>query len=428
MLRKDLSLRKAENEQAVTVSLAELRRFILLKQGLLGAHRFKGKHGALEYVRQAGCIQFDPINACGRNAELTLQSRVKFFKKQDLYDLLYKDRALLDYPDKELSILPVEAFPYLSRWRESARKNAASFPGIEELAEEARSYIEKYGPVSSSTLPIEGEIKWNSAVHWSGNWHGKTNAARSVLEQMYTDGRLVIHHKDGTRKFYDLAERHIPSPILNAPEPNEDLIEHIKWCLLRRIGAVGVLWDRRSDALLGIWGMNTELRKQAFSELESERLIVRITVPEIPAPLYMKTEDMPLFEAAKAIKRYKKRCEFIAPLDPMMWDRKLIEVVFGFRYRWEVYVPAEKRQFGYYVLPMIYGEGFAGRIDAQASSGNARLSVNNIWFENGTKGSAALAAAVVDACERLARFNGCSETQYCDAALHALKQIGYRLQ
>ncbi|MBR3298248.1 MAG: YcaQ family DNA glycosylase [Clostridia bacterium] len=420
-----LSLRKPA-PSTHHISIEVLRRFILLKQGLFGAHRFSGKLGALEYVRQAGCIQFDPINPCGRNAELTLQSRVKGFKKQDLYDLLYKDRALIDYPDKELSILPVEAFPYLSRWRESARRNAANFEGIDALADEALLFIEQNGPVSSATLPIEGEIKWNSAVHWSGNWHGKTNAARSVLEQMYTDGRLVIHHKDGTRKFYDLAERHIPSELLNAADPNETLIEHIKWCLLRRIGAVGLLWDRRSDSLLGIWGMNTELRKQAFSELEAEGLIIPLSVPEIPALLYTKAEDLPLLEAATDGKRYKKRCEFIAPLDPLMWDRNLIEALFGFRYRWEVYVPAEKRQYGYYVLPIVYGEEFIGRIEATASNTSKELIIKGLWFEPGIKASSALSGALYAACERLSNFNGCSETTYCEAAQRALEQIGKR--
>lgn len=407
------------------VSLIELRRFILLKQGLLGAHRFTGKRGALEYVKQAGCIQFDPINACGRNAELTLQSRVKGFKKQDLYDLLYKERSLIDYPDKELSILPVEAFPHFSRWRETARQNAANFPGVDELAEEALLYIKENGPVSSATLPIDGEIKWNSAVHWSGNWHVKTNAARSVLEQMYTDGRLVIHHKEGTRKFYDLAERHIPSEILNAPDPNAELIGRVKWGVLRRIGAVGALWNRRSDAFLGILGMDAALRTRAFSELAADGRISPLSVSGISAPLFIKSDDVPLLEEARAPKRCKKRCEFIAPLDPMMWDRNLIEAVFGFRYRWEVYVPAEKRLYGYYVLPIVYGDGFAGRIDAQADGKNARLIVNNIWFEGGIKGSSAFASAVEDACQRLARFNGCAETEYSETALLALKQMEY---
>ena len=90
------------------LTLRELRRFLLYKQGLLGDYRFAGKDGALAYVRQAGCIQYDPIDICGRNAELTLHSRVKGVKKENLYDLLYCDHALVDYTDKEQSILPAE--------------------------------------------------------------------------------------------------------------------------------------------------------------------------------------------------------------------------------------------------------------------------------------------------------------------------------
>ena len=87
-----------------SICLRQARQFILLKQGLLGRYRFAGKQGALEYIRQAGCIQFDPVDICGKNAELTLQSRVKGFTKSMLDTLLYKDRALIDYPDKQLSI------------------------------------------------------------------------------------------------------------------------------------------------------------------------------------------------------------------------------------------------------------------------------------------------------------------------------------
>ena len=412
------------NATELNISIETFRRYILLKQGLLGAYRFSGKKGALEYVKQAGCIQFDPINICGRNAELTLQSRVKGFKKQHLSELLYKDRALIDYTDKELSILPVEDFPYLERWRQTARRNSADYPGIEALAEGALEYISKHGPVSSATLPIEGEIIWGSAIHWSGNRHGKTNAARSVLEQMFSDGRLVIHHKEGTRKFYDLAERHIPAEILNAPDPNVEPIDHIKWGILRRIGAIGALWNRRSDSLLGIWGMDAALRTRAFSELAAEGRIIPLSVSEVSVPLYIKAEDIPLFEAAKDRKRYKKRCEFIAPLDPLMWDRNLIEAIFDFRYRWEIYVPAEKRQFGYYVLPIVYGEEFIGRIEAAANNTSSELMIKGLWFEPSVKKGGALSDALRQACERLSDFNGCSETTYSEAAQKALEQIG----
>ena len=231
---------------------AQARMFILAKQGLLGKYRFSGKDGAYAYVRQAGCIQYDPVDVCGKNAELTLQSRVKGFQKSMLAELLYKDRLLVDYADKELSIWPAEDWPYFSPYRERSRKLGASFPGLAELEQQALAYIRANGPVSSDTLPISGEIFWHSSMHWSGHWHKDSKAARSVLEQLYTDGTLVIHHKNGSRKFYDLAERHLEASLLTADFPCAGNEELLCWRVLRRIGAVGLLWDKNSPAFLGI--------------------------------------------------------------------------------------------------------------------------------------------------------------------------------
>ena len=93
----------------LNLTLDEAKRFILYKQGLLGEHRFSGKEGVLDFVRQAGCIQFDPIDVCGKNAELVLQSRVSGFTKKMLYELLYEDRKLLDNWDKNLSIIQLQS-------------------------------------------------------------------------------------------------------------------------------------------------------------------------------------------------------------------------------------------------------------------------------------------------------------------------------
>lgn len=233
-----------------TVTNEQARQFILLKQGLLGPHRFIAKDGAYQYVRQAGCIQYDPVDVCGKNAELTLQSRVKGFRKKMLESLLYRDRLLVDYSDKELSIWPCEDWPYFSGYRERSIAHGNSFAGIPELEAVAVEYIRKHGPVSSDTLPVEGTIFWHSSMHWSGHWEKDSLAARSVLEQLYTDGVLLIHHKTGSRKFYDLAEKYLPADLLSAPNPCPDEESFLDWRVLRRIGAVGMLWNRRSDAWL----------------------------------------------------------------------------------------------------------------------------------------------------------------------------------
>lgn len=391
-----------------TMTREQARRFILSKQGLLGKYRFVGKPGAYQYIRQSGCIQYDPVDVCGKNAELTLQSRVRGFTKKMLADLLYKDRLLVDYTDKELSIWPKEDWPFFSSYRDRSKMHGAGFPGIPELEEQAIAYIRKNGPVSSDTLPIQGKVFWHSSMHWSGSWNGTSQAARSVLEQLYTDGVLLIHHKSGSRKFYDLADRYFSRDLLDAKNPCPNEMSFLAWRIRRRIGAVGLLWNRRSDAFLGI-DMNTEQRDAAFEKLEAEGSIQKAAVDGIRFPVYFLTEDLPLVDAVLSDDiDLTQRLEFLAPLDPMLWDRKLIEAIWDYQYSWEIYTPAEKRKYGYYVLPMLYGEKMAGRIEAAADRKAETLVIKNIWFEPGVRQTKKLNAAVDAAIGRLAKFNGCS--------------------
>ena len=391
-----------------TITKNQAQRLILALQGLRGEYRYAGKDGAYRYVRRAGCIQYDPVDVCGRNAELTLQSRVKGFRKQMLEDLLYRDRLLVDYSDKELSIWPAEDWPYFSGYRERSREMGRGFAGIPELEEEAVGYIRRNGPVSSDTLPIGGTVFWHSSMHWSGNWHRESPAARSVLEQLYTDGVLLLHHKSGSRKYYDLAEKYLPAGLLSAPNPCPDEESFLEWRILRRIGAAGLLWNRRSDAWLGI-RMTAEQRDAAFARLERKGAITAVQAEGIRFPLYLLSGDLPALEDAAAEREDPKaRMEFLAPLDPMMWDRKLIEALWGFRYTWEIYTPVSKRQYGYYVLPVLYGDRFAGRIEPKADRKTNTLTIQNIWLEPGVKRTKKLDGQIDRAVRRFAAFNGCS--------------------
>ncbi len=398
----------------LTLSGIQARRFLLLKHGLLGPHRFIGKQGVLEFVRQAGCIQFDPVDACGRNAELTLQSRIQGFSKRMLHELLYLDRMLIDYPDKNLSIISREDWPFFERYRQSARENAKRFGGLSELEETARRYLEEHGPASSGDLPVPGGIHWYSAIHWSGSWEGTTKAARAVLEQLYSTGELVIHHKKGARKYYDLACRHLPAELLSAPDPLPDEVEHCKWRILRRIGAVGLLWNRPSGAWLNIRGLDSTLRREAIAGLLSDGAVQEVRVDGLNNLFFCRAEDLPLIQAVRQTAEFQPRCEVLAPLDCMLWDRNLIRTLFGFDYAWEIYTPAVKRKYGFYVLPLLYGDAFIGRVEAVAE--RKLLTVKNIWYEAGVKPTKKLQSAVAGCLKRLAHFNGCDEIRLPDTA------------
>ena len=392
-----------------TLTNLQARQFMLLKHGLIGAHQFLGKEGAMKFIQQAGCIQFDPVDVCGKNAEITLQSRVKNFKKNMLDDLLYKDRLLIDYLDKQLAIIPTKDWPYFERYREVARKSGLQFEGLNLLEEEALAFIKEHGFVSSNELPLEGSIEWHSGIHWSGG--GKAKAARSVLEQLYSTGELIIHHKKGTRKYYDLATSHIPIAILDAPDPLPDDFEHMKWRVTRRIGAVGLLWNRPSDAWLRISGLKNDNRTTIFKDLSDSNQIISVTVEGVKDTLYCLTTDIPLLERVLNNEELKPRMELIAPLDCFMWDRKLIQALFGFSYTWEIYTPDHKRKYGAYTLPLLYGNALIGRVEVINERKTNTLVVRNIWFEDGVKQTKKLQAELDKCLKRFAKFNECHEIE-----------------
>ena len=393
----------------ITLTKRQAGQFILLKQGLLGTYKFVGKNGAYDYVRQAGCIQYDPVDVCGKNAELTLQSRVKGFKKQMLQDLLYKDRLLIDYADKELSIWPAEDWPYFSYYRERSLELGETFEGLEKLKEQAITYINEHGPVCSDSLPIEGEIFWHSSMHWSGNWHKKSPAARSVLEQLYTDGVLVIHHKKGSRKYYDLAKKYLPAKILESENPCKDEEDFIAWRVLRRIGAVGLLWDKNSTAFLGI-DICAEKRKKILKDLTDLGKVNAVMIEGIKQAFYYRSEDEPLMQAVlEGEADLKSHMTFIAPLDPLMWDKDLVFAIWDFRYSWEIYTPAVKRKFGYYTLPILCGDKFVGRIEAVPDRKEHILQVKGLWWEDGVRQTKKLNAELDKALKSFCRFNDCEE-------------------
>lgn len=359
----------------MNISKKQAGTFLLKKQGLYGPHKFSGKDGILDYINQAGCIQFDPIDICGKNHELVLQSRIKGFRKQQLYELLYEDRKLIDIFDKNMAIAALEDWPYLDYLRYYHQNGGRGKEEIDVIADELLGFIKNNGPVCSADLQYNEKVNW----YWA-----PTTLARAALDTLYYRGVLVIHHKKNTRKYYDLAENHIPKRILNAPNPNASLEDKNKWHLLRRIKSIGLLWNRASDAWLGINDFKAENRNAAFSQLLSDGSICEIAVDGIKFPFYIPAEDMDILSESIQSEVKSTRLEFIAPLDNMMWDRRLINEIFGFDYKWEIYTPEKDRKYGYYVLPILYGDEFAGRIEIRKNAISNKLEATNIWLEEKT--------------------------------------------
>ncbi len=361
----------------MNITRLKARRFLLLKQGLLGEKRFAGEDGAMAYIKQAGCIQYDPIDVCGRNADLVLQSRVEGYRESMLNSLLYEKRRLVDYWDKNMAIFPVEDWPCFARTRETyAQEWLRSYHQVEEVAPAIREALKKQGPSFSDDFDARHKVDW----YWSS-----TTASRAVLEALYFRGELCVHHKRGTQKAYDFAENLISREILSTPDPYSNDIDHGVWRLKRRIGGVGMLWNRASDAYLGLPDRKAQSRNAYFSRLLDGKEIIPVSVETIRDPLYILSSDEELLERALSGEEFAPRTQVIAPLDNMLWDRKLLESLFDFYYRWEIYTPKEQRQYGYYVLPVLQGEEFVGRIELETDRKANLLTVKGYWPEKGKK-------------------------------------------
>lgn len=301
----------------------------------------------IAHVKARGSIQFDPLNIVGMNPDLVLQSRVKNYRSEYLRDALYKRRALLDGYDKNLCLYPAADYPALARVRQGFYGWFMS-PEVDAALPAALDFIREQGPACADDLPLSGKVRWP--------W-GQAPLARAALETLWLRGELVIHHREGARRWFDLARRHLPGELLAAPDPNPDEAGWHKWQVLRRARSVGMLWNRASDAFLGL-NMKAPAREAAFRALLEEEALLPLEVEGIRQPLYLPADEAWALEAEP-----DGRARVIAPLDNLMWDRKLIEALFGFQYTWEVYVPAEKRRYGYYVLPVVMDDRFVARFE-----------------------------------------------------------------
>jgi uncharacterized protein YcaQ len=400
-----------------TLTKRQARKFILIKQGLLGEYKFHGKEGILDFVSQAGCIQYDPIDVCGKNAELVLQSRVEGFTKEMLSELLYKDRKLIDYFDKNLSIMLLDDWKYFGRIREGNKRGGRGFEEVNKVADFIIELLHKNGAMCSKDIDMNDKVDW----YWSN-----TRLARAALETLYFRGDLIVHHKVRTVKYYAPTKDYLPNEIINAKDPYETEIEHMKWRVKRRIGAVGLLWNKPSDAWLNIWNLKSNERNIIFKELLEEDQIIKVNVEDSAFDYYCLRADINILHSVLEWMTYtgvdkelenkntENRTELIAPLDNMLWDRKLIKELFGFSYKWEIYTPVTERKYGYYVLPILSGEQFIGRTEVICDNKNKTLTIKKVWYEENVKINSVVKKEIKKCFLKFMKFHGLKEVIYLE--------------
>jgi uncharacterized protein YcaQ len=387
----------------LTITKRQARHLILAHQGLWPPYELEGKSGVLDYIRRVGCIQFDPLNIVSRNPELVLQARVADFRPTMLQELLYEDRMLLDGWDKNMSIYRVEDWPYFHRRRQAAVRNRGkSHERVKSILPPVRQAIEEQGPLSSIDLNFDQTVDWSWAP---------TRLARAALESMYFWGELIIHHKVHTRKVYDFAHRHLPGELLSASDPNQTEEQYQDWYVLRRIGSVGLLWNRSGDAWLGMPEIKSKERNRALTRLLRQGKVVEVCVEGIEPPLYMRSEDKGRLDHTLDPDDPPSRATIMAPLDNLLWDRRLAKELFDFEYRWEVYKPVAERRYGYYVLPILYGDRFVARFEPGRDKKSGTLIIKKWWWESGVIPSERMQSDLRQCFKRFLRYLGTDNFQ-----------------
>lgn len=380
--------------QSISITEAQARRFLLMHQRLWPPYQLKGKSDIYEFVRHVNCIQFDPLNIVGHNQELVLQSRVNGFQRSMLQQLLYEDRRLIDGWDKCMSIYCLEDWPFFRRLREKAEQSHQSQP-VYAVRSQIRDEIIRRGPLSSA------ELDYSETVDWA--W-APTRLARAALESMYFWGELIIHHKVHTRKVYDLAAHHLPESLLTAAEPNLSHEAYCDWVIHRRIGGIGLVWNKAGDTWLGLGWLKSADRTQSLARLLREGQIAEVFVEGVNVPLYIRSTDIACLEKAMEADHSTPQASILAPLDNLLWDRKLLKQLFHFDYCWEVYKPAAERAYGYYVLPVLYGDRFVARFDPGYDKKSGALIIRNWWWEPGIRRTRKLEAALARCFRRFSKY------------------------
>ena len=338
---------------------------------------------------------YDPLNIIARNTDLVLQSRIMDYKPEMLEQLLYKDRLLIDGWDKMMSIYLREDWPFFHFVREKRGNEAIGILQHRKSSEALLHTTEILKSLAQNGAMMPKQIKIGSAK--SGRW-GHRNLSSAALDYLFHIGKVGVAEKVNVNKVYDLIEKLLPDDILSQPNPFKSEYDFTKWYVYRRLGSVGMLWNKNGGGWIATLMGDKKLRQRILDEYIADGLVQCVEVEDISERFYIRSKDMHLFDIENPIEADKIR--FIAPLDNLLWERDMLSKIFNFNYTWEVYIPAEKRKFGYYVLPVLYGNRFIARFEPEKSK--THIKIKNWWWENDVLVSNDLIECVLREMERFA--------------------------
>jgi hypothetical protein len=361
----------------VKVTADAARRFLVARHFLAPARSLAGgPDGVLEVFRKFGSIQFDPIAVAGRNHDLVLHARVAGYEPA-WCDLLCERREIFEATNKALSFVPTSEFPWFRHvmGRKGPRFHAAALAENAAVAERVLERIRAEGPLSS----LDFERETGPTKDWFGM---PENAVRAVLEAYTVTGVIGLARRDGNLRYYDLLERLLPAELLAQEVPEREQLLHK---LLSRYRAHGLLGAGGAGGTFDRIAPPTSTpdrvgRNELREKLVELGALVPVDVEGVRGKRLVVRDDVELLQAPP---EPTPSVAFIAPFDSLLWDTALLASLFDFDYVWEGFFPPAKRRWGYYVLPIAFGDRFVGRIEPRIDRDRARVEVLDVWWEDG---------------------------------------------
>ncbi len=390
----------------------EARRLFMDRHALLEQPAGPAK-GAdlLALIHRLGFVQLDSINTVARAHDMILYSRRPGYRAKNLKRLYERDRKLFEHWTHDAAVIPMAFYNHwhlrFQRDTELLRKRWRNWrrDGFEARFETVLNHVRDHGPVSSSDV---GKDERKGSGGW-WDWH----PSKTALEYLWRSGALTVVGRDGFQKRYDLTERVIEEHLRPGTSCNEAAT--INWlcsAALDRLGfatsgELAAFWDTASPAEAMAWCAK-QLRRGELEEIEVEQTDGQLR------KVFARPGTV---EAATELGPAPGRMRVLSPFDPALRDRKRAERLFGFHYRIEVFTPAAKRRYGYYVFPLMEGARLAGRIDMKADRNADLLRVTAVWPEQDIKWTAARTRRLEAELDRVARFAGVGRVRFADGWL-----------
>lgn len=371
-------------------NVQHLRRLALAAQGLLLVRPFgNGLAGTRQAINHIGYVQIDTISVIERAHHHVLFSRVPNFKPSMIEQLLQKGE-IFEYWSHAAAFLPTSEYRFSLPYKNAIKSGQTHWfkTRDEKLMAELMTRIVMDGPLRSRDVE-------NKAKKGAGWWDWKP--AKKALEQLYMQGDLMVSSREGFQKTYDLTERVLP-PQTNTKVP--DMVEFATHLLEQQLRCHGFV------SLKGLTYLrrNAELR-QSMKSLVKERLTdQRLEQIQLPGgEIFL----IPAGELERKPPHLNNRLLILSPFDNSVIQRERLKVVFNFEYQIECYVPAAKRQYGYFCLPLLFRDQFIGRMDCKAYRKNRHFEIKGLHFEQNDFDQELVISAFVTAINTLIKFQNC---------------------